>query len=140
MSSGTRVPSRLRWGVNPIIPIGDGAVFLVFTVVGLLSHNDTFTPYHFLRNFIPLTLSWFLVAIVLDTYGIDAFSKGGAMRLAVNWLVGVSAGVAIRVWWVGGPNGRKLWVFLAVALLTNGAFLVIWRLIAARLLAHPRAT
>ncbi|MEA2587952.1 MAG: hypothetical protein QOH66_879 [Actinomycetota bacterium] len=113
---------------NLLLPIGDGAVFLVFTVVGLISHKDKFTPYHILVNFIPLTLSWFLIAVILDTYG-----TGGAVRVAANWLLAVVAGVAVRTWWVGSPNGRDLWVFLTVALVTNGAFLLVWRLAASRL-------
>ena len=129
MQTQNRSLSRRRMPDNLLLPLGDGVVFLVFTVVGLTSHKDTFTPYHFLRNFIPLTLSWFLVAVILDTYG-----KGGVLRVAANWLIGVAAGVAVRVWWVGSPNGKDLWIFLTVALLTNGAFLLVWRLAASRLL------
>jgi hypothetical protein len=116
---------------NLLLPIGDGAVFAVFTVVGLMSHKDTFTPYHFLRNFIPLTLSWYLFAVILDTYG-----KGGLVRVVANWLLAIPVGVAVRVWWVGSPNGRDLWVFLTVAVVTNGAFLAVWRLVASRLMAR----
>lgn len=127
--AGRRLPDNL------LLPIGDGAVFLVFTVVGLVSHKDKFTPYHILVNFIPLTLSWFLVAVILDTYG-----KGGPPRIAANWLIGVAAGIAVRVWWVGSPNGRDLWIFMTVALVTNGAFLAVWRLAASRLLHQNSAS
>src|SRR6266849_7415033 len=130
MRTGSRSTDRRRLPDNLVLPIGDGAVFAVFTVIGLMSHNDSFTPYHFLRNFIPLTLSWYLIAVILDTYG-----KGGALRVAANWLLAVVAGVAVRTWWVGTPNGRDLWVFLTVALVTNGAFLLLWRLAASRLMA-----
>src|SRR5437879_11862076 len=131
MRTGSRAPARRRLAAKLVLPIGDGAVFAVFTVIGLLSHNDSFTPYHFLRNFIPLTLSWYLIAVILDTYG-----KGGALRVAANWLLAVVAGVAVRTWWVGSPNGRDLWVFLTVALVTNGAFLEEWSLAAPRLVAR----
>src|SRR6266571_4153295 len=117
MSTATR-PRKARpdWLADPVLPIGDAAVFAVFTVLGLASHRDSFTGYHFLRNFIPLALSWFLIAVILDTY-----SKGGVVRVTANWLLGVAAGVAVRTWWVGKPNGRDLWVFLVVALAANGA-------------------
>jgi len=131
MKTQNRPSARRRMPENLLLPIGDGAVFLVFTVVGLISHKDKFTPYHILVNFIPLTLSWFLIAVILDTYG-----KGGAVRVAANWLLAVVAGVAVRTWWVGSPNGRDLWVFLTVALVTNGAFLLVWRLAASRLLVR----
>jgi hypothetical protein len=131
MRTGSRPTARHRLPGNLVLPIGDGAVFALFTVIGLMSHNDSFTPYHFLRNFIPLTLSWYLIAVILDTYG-----KGGAVRVAANWLLAVVAGVAVRTWWVGSPNGRDLWVFLTVALVTNGAFLLVWRLAASRLMAR----
>jgi hypothetical protein len=131
MRAESHATARRRLPDNLLLPIGDGAVFLVFTVVGLMSHNDSFTPYHFLRNFIPLALSWYLVAVILDTYG-----KGGALRVAANWLLAVVAGVAVRTWWVGSPNGRDLWVFLTVALVTNGVFLLVWRLGASRLVAR----
>ena len=131
MRTGSPSTARRRLPDNLLLIVGDGAVFAVFTVVGLMSHNDSFTPYHFLRNFIPLTLSWYLIAVILDTYG-----KGGALRVAANWLLAVVAGVAVRTWWVGSPNGRDLWVFLTVALVTNGAFLAVWRLAASRLMAR----
>jgi hypothetical protein len=131
MRTGSRSTAWRRLPKNLVLPIGDGAVFAVFTVIGLMSHNDSFTPYHFLRNFIPLTLSWYLIAVILDTYG-----KGGALRVAANWFLAVVAGVAVRTWWVGSPNGRDLWVFLTVALVTNGAFLAVWRLGATRLVAR----
>lgn len=131
MRTGSPSTARRRLPDNLVLPIGDGAVFAVFTVIGLMSHNDSFTPYHFLRNFIPLTLSWYLIAVILDTYG-----KPGVLRVAANWLLAVVAGVAVRTWWVGSPNGRDLWVFLTVALVTNGAFLLVWRLAASRLMAR----
>ena len=131
MRTSSRPTARRRLPDNLVVPIGDGAVFAVFTVIGLMSHDDSFTPYHFLRNFIPLTLSWYLIAVILDTYG-----KGGALRVAANWLLAVVAGVAVRTWWVGSPNGRDLWVFLTVALITNGALLAVWRLAASRLVAR----
>src|SRR3989449_10860981 len=130
MRTGSHSTARRRLPDNLLLLIGDGAVFAVFTVVGLMSHRDSFTPYHFLRNFIPLALSWYLVAVILDTYG-----KGGPLRVAANWLLAVVAGVAVRTWWVGSPNGRDLWVFLTVALVTNGAFFLVWRLAASRLVA-----
>src|SRR5260370_20091932 len=117
MRTGSRSTARRRLPDNLVLPIGDGAVFAVFTVIGLMSHNDSFTPYHFLRNFIPLTLSWYLIAVILDTYG-----KGGALRVAANWLLAVVAGGAVRTWWVGSPNGRDLLGFLTVAPVSNSAF------------------
>ena len=131
MRTGSPSTARRRLPDSLVLPIGDGAVFAVFTVIGLMSHNDSFTPYHFLRNCIPLILAWYLIAVILDTYG-----KGGALRVAANWLLAVVAGVAVRTWWVGSPNGRDLWVFLTVALVTNGAFLAVWRLAASRLVAR----
>ena len=131
MRTSSRPTARRRLPDNLVVPIGDGAVFAVFTVIGLMSHSDSLTPYHFLRNSIPLTLSWYLIAVILDTYG-----KGGALRVAANWLLAVVAGVAVRTWWVGSPNGRDLWVFLTVTLVTIGAFLLVWRLAASRLMAR----
>src|SRR5215467_10242171 len=131
MRTEGRFMARRRRPESLLLPIGDGAVFAIFTVIGLLSHKDTFTPYHFLRNFLPLTVSWFLIAIILDTY-----DQGGVLRVAVNWFLAVVAGVAIRTWWVGSPNGRDLWVFLGVALATNGVLLLVWRLAAWRLMGR----
>src|SRR5260370_36581557 len=122
MRTGSRSTARRRLPDNLVLPVGDGEVFAVFTVIGLMSHNDSFTPYHFLRNFIPLTLSWYLIAVILDTYG-----KGGALRVAANWLLAVVAGVAVRTWWVGSPNGRGPLVFLTVPLGPHRAFPAGWR-------------
>src|SRR5437764_12716731 len=119
MRTSSRPTARRRLPDNLVVPIGDGAVFAVFTVIGLMSHNDSFTPYHFLRNFIPLTLSWYLIAVILDTYG-----KGVAVRAAANWLLAVVAGEAARTSSGVSPNARDLWVFLRDDLTAIGASLV----------------
>lgn len=115
-----------------VLAIGDAAVFALFTIIGLFNHKVGFSPYHFGRDFVPLTVAWFLVALIVDTYG-----RGGWMRVATNWLIGVTAGIIVRKWWVGSPNGAQFITFLAVALATNGVFLVIWRFLAARGLKAP---
>jgi hypothetical protein len=116
-----------------VLAVGDAAVFALFTAIGIRSHAVGFTLYHFGRDFIPLTLAWFLVAMVVDTYGV-----GGRVRVGLNWLVGVTAGIIVRKWWVGDPNGSQFWTFLAVALVTNGAFLLVWRFLASKFLNRSR--
>ena len=125
-----QVESEVRPGGLPLpaLAAGDAAIFLIFTVIGLFSHGDTFTPYHLLRNIVPLEVSWFLVAVAVETY-----QRGGWARLGLNWLIGLSAAVIVRKWWVGSPNGTQFWTFAAVVLLTNGFGLLVWRLVAARL-------
>lgn len=115
-----------------ILAVGDAACFALFTAIGLRSHSVGFSLYHFGRDFVPLTLCWFLVAAIVDTYG-----RGGWQRVALNWLVGVTAGIIVRKWWVGSPNGTQFLTFLAVALVTNGVFLLIWRFLATKLLLRP---
>lgn len=122
---------RPAWQRSRWLPVGDLAVFAVFTLIGLGSHGDSYTPYHFLRNFVPLSVSWFLVVLIVDPY-----DRPGWWRLGVTWLVAMPVAVAVRVWWVGSPNGPKLWTFLGVVLITNGLFLLLWRLIASRLLGR----
>ena len=126
-----RPDTRPAWQRSRLLPVGDLVVFAVFTLIGLQSHKDSFTAYHFLRNFIPLTVSWFLVVLILDPY-----DQPGWWRLAVTWVIAMPVAVAVRTWWVGSPNGPQLWTFLVVVLVTNGVFLVLWRLIASRLLGR----
>lgn len=118
-----------------LLAAGDTAVFAVFTTTGLLSHHDGFTVGHFARNFIPLTLCWFLVSFITETY-----TTGGPVRVGINWLVGVTAGVIVRKWWVGSPDGSQFWTFMAVAIITNGVFLLVWRGIASKIAPRPRAS
>ncbi|HLI55614.1 MAG TPA: DUF3054 domain-containing protein [Actinomycetota bacterium] len=115
-----------------ILAVGDAAVFALFTIIGIINHSVGVTLYHFGRDFVPLSVAWFLVAVIVDTYG-----RGGPLRVAVNWLVGVTAGIIVRKWWVGSPNGVQFITFLTVALVTNGVFLLIWRFLAGRLLKAP---
>lgn len=115
-----------------ILAIGDAAVFALFTIIGIINHSVGFTLYHFGRDFVPLTAAWFLVSFIADTYG-----RGGWIRVAANWLIGVTAGIIVRKWWVGSPDGVQFITFLTVALVTNGVFLLIWRFLAARVLKAP---
>jgi hypothetical protein len=123
-------PVRSRAKTVAVLAAGDAAVFAVFTAIGLRNHDVGFSLYHFGRDFVPLTVAWFLVAMVVDTYG-----RGGRLALALNWFVGVTAGIIVRKWWVGSPNGTEFLTFLAVALVSNGVILLAWRLLAGRLLA-----
>lgn len=133
MSRATKSPVPTQRSTLGVLVAGDAAVFAVFTAIGIRSHAVGFTAYHFLRDFIPLTLCWFLVALIVDTYG-----RGGRVRVGLNWLIGVTAGIIVRKWWVGDPNGKEFWTFMAVALVTNGVFLLIWRFLAAKLLLRGR--
>lgn len=114
------------------LAIGDGLVFALFTVIGIINHSVGVSLYHFGRDFVPLTVAWFLVAFIVDTYG-----RGGWLRVGANWFIGVTAGIIARKWWVGSPNGAQFVSFLLVALATNGVFLLVWRFLAAKVLKVP---
>ena len=72
----------------------DAAALLVFVVVGVVTHDASATA--FVRDLLCILGGWFAAAIVLRLY-----VRGGRWRLAATWLVGVSAGVLVRVAIVG---------------------------------------
>lgn len=97
-----------------------------FVVAGMRSHAAGSRLEVFARNAIPLGGAWIAVALALRTYRPPTLG-----RLLATWAIAVPAGVGLRAWWTGSPEGRDLAVFGAVALTFTLAFLGAGRLLVA---------
>ena len=95
----------------------DAAALVVFVVVGVLTHDASFTA--FVRDALCFLGCWFAVALAVRLYG-----RPGRWRLVVTWLVGVSAAVFVRAAIVGRWPGA----FYGVALAFTALFLTLARM------------
>lgn len=113
--------------VSPPLAAGaDAAAIVVFTVIGLLSHDGALSGRGFARDALPLLGGWFAVALLVRLY-----TRPESRRLAATWLVGITAGVAIRAAILGRTHVGKEAAFLAVALVFTAVFALAARLAAA---------
>jgi peptidoglycan/LPS O-acetylase OafA/YrhL len=89
----------------------DAAAILVFAIVGLLSHRGGVSGRGLARDALPLLGGWFALALLVRLY-----TRPAAWRLAATWLLGITAGVALRAAILGHTHAGKEGAFLAVAL------------------------
>ena len=102
--------------------IVDAVALVVFVAVGVATHGASVGA--FFRDAACILGAWFLVALAVRLY-----AHGGWKRLAVTWLVGVSAGVLVRAAIVG----HVAFDFWGVALAFTALFVGAARLAATRL-------
>ncbi len=100
----------------------DVVALVTFVVAGLNAHNEGNVPQYFLRNAVPLVVSWLGSAILLKTY-----VRPGFATLWRTWLVSVPIALVVRSVWVGSPSGLRFLTFLAVGLAFTALFLLIGR-------------
>ncbi|MGH3000540.1 MAG: DUF3054 family protein, partial [Gaiellaceae bacterium] len=72
----------------------DAAALVVFVVVGVLTHHASGGA--FVRDALCILGGWFAAAFAVRLY-----VRGGRARLATTWLLGISAGIAVRAAIVG---------------------------------------
>jgi hypothetical protein len=93
----------------------------VFVVIGVLTHDASGGA--FVRDALCILGGWFAVALAVGLY-----RHGGWWRLAVTWVVGVSAGVLVRAAFVGHWPGA----FYGVALAFTALFVGLGRVLRSR--------
>lgn len=89
----------------------DAAAIVLFAVVGLLSHHGGVSGAGLARDALPLLGGWFAIALLVRLY-----TRPAVWRLAATWLVGITAGVAVRAAILGHTHAGREAAFLAVAL------------------------
>lgn len=104
----------------------DALAILVFVVVGLLSHHGGVSARGFASDALPLLGGWFAAGLLLRLY-----TRPTPVRLIGTWLVGITAGVAIRAAILGHTHAGKEAAFLGVALAFTLALALAARLLAA---------
>jgi hypothetical protein len=109
-----------------VAALADAAAIVVFAIVGLLAHHGGVRGGGLARDALPLLGGWFGAAVLLRLY-----KRAELRRLAATWLVGITAGVAVRAAVLGHGDVAKEAKFLAVALAFTLLFVVAARLLTA---------
>ena len=107
--------------------LADATAILLFTTVGLLSH-DAFSLRGYVRDGLPLLVCWFAVALALRLY-----SRPSWRRLLVCWVVAIPLGVLARALALGRTLDDGQAAFLGVTLAFSLVCLVGMRLLASAL-------
>jgi hypothetical protein len=122
--------SRLTLGIDVV-------ALALFVVTGMRSHHEGSQAAIFLRNFIPITAAWLVVAPFVGTYRPPSIRS---MLLA--WAIAVPVGLLVRSALLGDLFETRILTFFAVALAFTLLFLSAGRLLAGVLArrAERRAT
>ncbi len=122
-------------GRRVVLATGDVVALVVFTVIGLINHEDGVTVGGVLQVVLPIVAVGAVATWLLGTY-----RRPGLATLLPAWLVSVPAGLLIRKALFGTPETwGSTGVFLCVALAFTLLFLLAWR-VAARFLLHLEPT
>jgi hypothetical protein len=111
------------------LALTDAAAIALFAAIGELSHHGGVSAAGFARDALPILAGWFAAGAVFGLY-----RRANRRAFALTWLVGVTAGVALRALVLGRPaNGHE-----AAFLVTSLVFTLLL-LLAARALVTRRA-
>jgi hypothetical protein len=102
-----------------VLALSDALAILVFTTIGLISHEHGLSAGGYAGTALPLLGCWFAAALVLGLY-----RRRRAGVLLATWLVGVTAGVLLRALVLGHSVEVD---FLAVALVFVLLFVTVLR-------------
>jgi hypothetical protein len=105
-----------------LFAVVDVGALLLFVAAGIRSHHETTALNTFLRNAIPLSVSWLVFSLILGTY-----RRLGFRTLWRTWLVAVPVALVVRSVWVGSPTGVAFLTFLIVGMSFTALFLVMGR-------------
>src|SRR5207302_6802554 len=105
-----------------LMPLGDGAVLILWAVLGLAHHADGITLGGILRNAGPILVGWFAAALLLRTY-----TRPSVARFLVTWATGITAGVLLRSTILHRPWNGDEFAFWAVTLAVTFVLLALWR-------------
>jgi hypothetical protein len=111
------------------LAVGDAVALVLFSVVGLVNHQEGVTFAGVARTAGPLLVCWFLVALVAGTY-----TRPNAWTLLRTWFPAVTLAVVRYVWLRRPDDLGELAVFWLVALAFTLLFLLAWRLLATKVL------
>jgi DUF3054 family protein len=119
----------LRLRTSRRLAAADAAAIVIFAAIGQLSHHGGVSLAGFARDALPILAGWFLAAAAFGLY-----KRNSRRAFMLTWLVGVTAGVAVRAVVLGRTlNGHEAaflvtsLVFTLLLVLACRA-LTIWRL------------
>ncbi len=116
-----------------VLALADAAALVLFTVMGLLSHDGTVSAAGLARDALPLLAGWFAAALLFHTY-----RRRSVRTLLLAWIVGVPLGVALRALVLGRALEARELAFLLVALVFTLLFVLGLRA-ALNLASHVRS-
>ena len=121
--------SAVRLTVTPdrppgVLALADGTALVLFSVVGLLSHDGAVSASGLARDALPLLVGWFAAALLFRTY-----RRRSVRALLLTWIVGVPLGVALRAVVLGRAFEGREAAFLAVALTFTLVFVLALRIV-----------
>ena len=121
--------SAVRLTVTPdrppgVLALADGTALVLFSVVGLLSHDGAVSASGLARDALPLLVGWFAAALLFRTY-----RRRSVRALLLTWIVGVPLGVALRAVVLGRAFEWREAAFLAVALTFTLVFVLALRIV-----------
>ncbi len=97
-----------------------------FVLIGMRSHSDAAAVSIFLRNFVPFTGSWLVVAWLVGTY-----RPPTPIGLMATLLIGIPIGVLLRALWVRSWSAGEVLTFALVALVFATMLIGLGRAISA---------
>jgi hypothetical protein len=106
----------------------DIAAIAAFILVGMNSHSDAAALSIFLRNFVPFTGAWLVIAAFARTY-----RPPTPRALLVTLAMAIPSGVVLRALWTRSWTASDVVTFMAVALLFASIFVGLGRVISAML-------
>lgn len=119
----------LRLGTRRRLAAADATAIVIFAAIGQLSHHGGVSVAGFARDALPILAGWFVAAAAFGLY-----KRVSRRAFVLTWLVGVTAGVAVRALVLGRSlNGHEAaflvtsLVFTLLLVLACRA-LAIWRL------------
>ena len=112
---------------GPRAALADAIAILLFTTVGLLSH-DALSGRGYARDGLPLLGCWFAATLALRLY-----ARPSWRRLVACWAVAIPLGVLVRALVLGRALDGDQAAFLGVTLAFSLVFLVGVRLLASAL-------
>ena len=97
-----------------------------FVLIGMRSHSDAAAVSIFLRNFVPFTGSWVVVAWLVGTY-----RPPTPIGLIATLLIAIPIGVLLRAVWVRSWSAGEVLTFALVALVFATMLIGLGRAISA---------
>lgn len=126
VSTSPSPPSYADLAAQPVLALGDAAVFLAFAAIGAASHASSASPLTIAATAAPFILTWAAVAPLMGAYAPRSVQtyQAVAVTTARAWLVGVPSGLALR-----GVLTSHLPPppFAVVTLLSTAVLLGVWR-------------
>jgi len=104
----------------------DVLALAAFVLIGMRSHSDAAAVSIFLRNFVPFTASWLVVAWLVGTY-----RPPTPIGLIATLLIAIPIGVLLRALWVRSWSASEVLTFALVALVFATMLIGLGRAISA---------